>query len=74
MLALSSCKREFPSAFLSFLFIPSAMVEAFNTMIEDKELYLQCKSNSKTSIRDFSIDKIGAIWLQLFEKLQGKGA
>lgn len=48
----------------------NSMVEAFNSMIEDKELYLQCKSNSKTSIRDFSIDKIGAIWMKLFEKLQ----
>lgn len=48
----------------------NAMVEAFHAMIEDKELYLQCKSNSKTSIRDFSIDKIGAIWMKLFEKLQ----
>lgn len=52
----------------------NAMVEAFHAMIEDKELYLQCKSNSKTSIRDFSIDTIGAIWMKLFEKLQSKGS
>lgn len=51
-----------------------AMVEAFNAMIEDNELYLRCKSESKNSIRDFSIDKIGATWMKLFEKLQNKGA
>ena len=34
------------------------MVEAFHAMIEDKELYLQCKSNSKLVFEIFHLIKL----------------
>lgn len=41
--------------------------EALNEMISNNELYLHCKSNTKSSVAIFSIDKIGEKWLQLFK-------
>jgi glycosyltransferase involved in cell wall biosynthesis len=39
---------------------------ALNKMILDKEFYLHCKQNAKTSVERFSIETIGKEWLQLF--------
>lgn len=48
---------------------PEALAKAFDTFIEDKELYQFCKKNSKQSIDKFSIDKISKDWQILFEKI-----
>jgi glycosyltransferase involved in cell wall biosynthesis len=45
----------------------SQLKEALNEMISNNELYLHCKSNAKSSVVIFSIDKIGEKWLQLFK-------
>lgn len=45
----------------------SQLKEALNEMISNNELYLHCKSNAKSSVAIFSIDKIGKKWLQLFK-------
>lgn len=45
----------------------SQLKEALNEMISNNELYLHCKSNAKSSVAVFSIDKIGEKWLQLFK-------
>lgn len=45
----------------------SQLKEALNEMISNNELYLHCKSNAKSSVAIFSIDKIGEKWLQLFK-------
>ncbi len=39
-----------------------ALSEAMDRMIEDKDLYLHCKSNAKTSVAKFSKEKIGLKW------------
>ena len=39
-----------------------AFSKALNKMLEDKDLYLHCKSNAKTSIAKFSKDNIGLQW------------
>ncbi len=41
------------------------LILAMNTMIENKELYLHCKQNAKSSVEKFSIEKIGKQWLEL---------
>lgn len=40
---------------------------AMNLMIENKELYLHCKQNAKSSVEKFSIEKIGKQWLELMK-------
>ncbi len=47
----------------------TAFIEALNSMIEDKKLYLHCKSNAKSSIGNYNVDTIGNQWLQLFKDL-----
>lgn len=46
-----------------------AMAEALNTMISNKELYLHCKQNAKSSVERFSLENIGNQWVQLFKEL-----
>ncbi len=41
------------------------LVNAMNRMLEDKELYLHCKSNAKASVEKFSKAAIGAKWKTL---------
>jgi len=40
---------------------------ALNEMVSNNELYLQCKSNAKSSVTQFDLNTIGSIWLQLFK-------
>ncbi|MFM9826346.1 glycosyltransferase, partial [Flavobacterium sp.] len=40
---------------------------AMNVMIDNKELYLHCKQNAKSSVEKFSIEKIGVQWLELMK-------
>ena len=47
-----------------------AMTEALNEMISNKELYLHCKQNAKSSVERFSLENIGNQWLQLFKELK----
>ncbi len=35
-----------------------ALAQAMNLLFEDKELYLQCKNNSKLSVIDFSEERL----------------
>ncbi len=39
--------------------------EAMNRFIEDRELYNYCRSNSRSSVEKFSIDKIGEQWMAM---------
>lgn len=41
---------------------PVAFAKALNRMIEDKKLYLNCKSNATSSVEKFSMEKIGSQW------------
>jgi hypothetical protein len=34
-------------------------------MISNKELYLHCKQNAKSSVERFSLESIGNHWLQI---------
>ncbi|HLP63164.1 glycosyltransferase [Flavobacterium sp.] len=45
-----------------------AMTQGLNAMIENKDLYLQCKSNAQSSIASFDVETIGNQWLQLLKK------
>ncbi len=45
-----------------------ALVQALNTLFEDKTLYLHCKSNAKLSVRKFDTTEIGKQWEHLFRK------
>jgi len=47
-----------------------AMITAINTFSEDKNLYLHCKSNCKTSISKFEVENIGNQWLSLFKQIK----
>lgn len=40
----------------------NALVNAMNKLLEDKDLYLHCKSNSKVSVKKFSRETIGLQW------------
>lgn len=40
---------------------------ALNEMVSNNELYLQCKSNAKSSVTQFDLNTIGSMWLQLFK-------
>lgn len=44
-----------------------AMTEGLNSMIENKDLYLRCKTNAQNSITSFDVEAIGAKWLALFK-------
>lgn len=44
-----------------------AMTDGLNAMIENKNLYLQCKSNAQSSINSFDVEAIGNLWVQLFK-------
>ena len=46
------------------------MTKAVNEMISNKELYLHCKQNAKSSVERFSLENIGNQWLQLFNELK----
>lgn len=46
------------------------MTKAMNEMISNKELYLHCKQNAKSSVERFSLENIGKQWLQLFNELK----
>lgn len=43
------------------------LILAMNAMFENKELYLNCKQNSKSSVAKFSIEKIGKQWLEIMK-------
>lgn len=45
------------------------LIEAINLFISDNNLYLQCKENALPSVKQFSLETIGAEWLKVFEKL-----
>lgn len=45
-----------------------AMTEGLNAMIENKDLYLQCKTNAQNSTTSFDVKTIGNKWLQLLKK------
>ncbi len=46
------------------------MTKAMNEMISNKELYLRCKQNAKSSVECFSLENIGKQWLHLFNELK----
>lgn len=43
------------------------LILTMNLMIENKELYLHCKQNAKSSVEKFSIKKIGYQWIELLK-------
>ncbi|WP_111684341.1 glycosyltransferase [Winogradskyella tangerina] len=43
------------------------LVNAMNRMLKDKDLYLHCKSNAKTSVAKFSKEAIGSQWQTLLK-------
>jgi N-acetylgalactosamine-N,N'-diacetylbacillosaminyl-diphospho-undecaprenol 4-alpha-N-acetylgalactosaminyltransferase len=45
-----------------------AMTKGMNELIENKNLYLHCKSNAKNSIAQFEIENIGNQWLEILKK------
>ncbi len=45
------------------------LINSINEMIENKDLYLHCKSNARASVERFSLENIGNQWLQLFNDL-----
>jgi N-acetylgalactosamine-N,N'-diacetylbacillosaminyl-diphospho-undecaprenol 4-alpha-N-acetylgalactosaminyltransferase len=47
-----------------------AMTDALNEMVSNKELYLHCKQNAKSSVERFSLESIGNHWLQIFNELE----
>jgi len=44
-----------------------ALVEAMNRMLDDKDLYLRCKSNAKPSVEKFSKDAIALQWQSILK-------
>ena len=44
------------------------LIEAINLFVSDNILYLQCKENALQSVKQFSLETIGAEWLKVFEK------
>ena len=46
------------------------LIEAMNLFVSDNNLYLQCKENALPSVKQFSLETIGAEWLKVFEKLR----
>lgn len=45
------------------------MTKAINEMFSNKDLYLHCKQNSKSSVSKFSLENIGNQWKPLFNQL-----
>lgn len=43
------------------------MIQAINTLFENKELYLYCKQNAKSSVTKFSLENIGNQWMKLLQ-------
>ena len=66
------CRQELINNFKNGLLVKNqdtqALVQALNTLFEDKTLYLHCKSNAKLSVRKFDITEIGKQWEHLFRK------
>ena len=46
---------------------PDALAKAMNRMLEDKDLYLHCKSNAKPSVEKFSKENVGQQWKALLK-------
>ena len=44
------------------------LIEAMNLFILDNKLYLHCKENALSSVKQFSIETIGNEWLNVFKK------
>ncbi|CAM4446224.1 glycosyltransferase [Flavobacterium terrigena] len=44
------------------------LIEAINLFVSDNNLYLHCKDSALTSVKQFSLETIGAEWLKVFEK------
>jgi N-acetylgalactosamine-N,N'-diacetylbacillosaminyl-diphospho-undecaprenol 4-alpha-N-acetylgalactosaminyltransferase len=42
------------------------LIEAMNGFVSDNNLYLQCKENALPSVKQFSLETIGAKWLKVF--------
>lgn len=43
------------------------LIEALNTMVQDKSFYDICKANAQSSVQHFTLDKIGAQWLDFLK-------
>lgn len=61
-------KHEF-NGLLTENFNSSALANAFNNFVENKELYEKCKLNAERSVNKFSIDTISKDWEKLLNKL-----
>lgn len=48
------------------------LIEAINLFVSDKDLYLHCKNNALESVKQFSLDAIGAEWLKVFNIKENK--
>jgi len=44
------------------------LIEAMNLFILDNKLYLHCKENAFSSVKQFSLETIGNEWLNVFKK------
>jgi N-acetylgalactosamine-N,N'-diacetylbacillosaminyl-diphospho-undecaprenol 4-alpha-N-acetylgalactosaminyltransferase len=44
------------------------LIEAMNLFVLDNNLYLHCKENAISSVKQFSLETIGNEWLNLFKK------
>ena len=42
------------------------LIVAMNQFVSDNNLYLQCKQNTLSSVKQFSLDAIGAEWVKVF--------
>ena len=61
-------KHEF-NGLLTENFNSSALANAFNNFVENKELYEKCKLNAERSVNKFSIDTISKDWEKLLNKI-----
>ena len=46
----------------------ATFIQALNRMISDKDLYLRCKDHAKSSVAQYSMEQIGAQWLNLISQ------
>ena len=46
------------------------LIEAMNLFVLDNNLYLHCKDNAISSVKQFSLETIGNEWLNVFDKLK----
>lgn len=46
------------------------LIEAMNLLVSDHNLYLQCKENALSSVKQFSLETIGTEWVTFFLKLR----